>query len=423
MAIRAGQILHLGGNDTLIDRLQSAGLGDINIGTDTIRETGNYENVEKVLQDPDLSFSMESFDVSTEIEALLCGDPTGGASAAANQKYLFSDMKAVHIKSPWKNESAGSAGTIDGGLVVPNYFVTRASYRFGVDDNAGETFELAGSEAYYARKIPEIEQFTASGGASAFTLSASAARHSVGGYNSTVTKYVLGVIKTPSGLTGGQVMVEGTDYTVDTSAADAFKPTITFTTAPASASIVSVAYFDAQNTDAFAQTVHPVATVKPGAVRGRDIEVYMHLPASGAEASGVIKLGGVQSVTVDASKQTTLEREMGTSTPIARTLESTDVTGDMGMHPTDQAAFFTMMRRITGVASAQVIGVLNNFPVGLEVRILNPSNRGSILKTLFVKDAKFQIPATPARAGAVVDFTLRWESNGGELEIYNGIRP
>lgn len=416
--MRAGQILHLGGDSVLIDRLQSAGLGDINVASDTIRETGNYLNVEKILQDPDLTFTGESFDVSTETEALLSGDTTGGSADADGTEYLFSDMKALNLTSPWKDDSTGSAGTIDAGVVIPNYFVTRLSYRFGVDDNAGQTFELAGSEVFYAPFNPTNEIFTANGVASAFTLSASAARHRVGGYQSNEVKYALGVV------VAGDGQVSGTDYNETTAgSAVAEVPTITFTQVPASGSVIQIAYFDVETFPSYPNSVHPSPTVKPGAVRGRDIKVRFHVPSGGAEASGIVEVKCVQSVTIEATKTTELERCMGEQLPIGRTVTEQDVTGDLVLHSSDANALFTNLRRITGVDASEVIGVLNNFPVGLEVVILNPNDRTETIKTVWVSDAKFQIPSTPAQAGSVVDYTMNWESNSGELSVFKAEKP
>ena len=417
MAIRGGQILHLGGSATIIDRLQSAG-ADVNIGTDTIREVGNYLNVDKVSQDPDITFSMETFDVSTEAEALLSGRLDDANADADGTEYLFSEFKALNIISPWKDEAAGSAGTVDGGVILPGYEATRASYRFGVEDNAGVTFEVSGSDQYLARFVPQNEILAYGGGSPSAQISASAVLHRVGGYDSGEQKYILGVVK------NGQTQIDGTDYTITPSAgAGAEKAVVTFADAPSASDKVEVAYFASAVTASFPQTIHPTTTVKPGAVRGRDIKAYFQLPASGYEASGRVRLPGVQSVTVDAQKQTTLEREMGTLLPIGRTTESVDVTGDMGVHPAGQAAFFKLMRQITGVDALEVVGVLNDFPIGLEIEILNPKDRSVTLKTLYVNDAKFQVPGTPARAGAVVDFTINWESKDGELYIYKGAKP
>lgn len=417
MAIRAGQILHLGGDNVVIDRLQSAGLGDINIGSDVIRETGNPNNVDKVLQDPDFTFTMESLDVSTEIEALLAGSMTGGAALPDGTMWRFSDLSCMHIASPWKDESTGSAGVIDSGVLLPNYYVSRASYRFGVNDNAGETFELAGSQVYMALRNPTVEHIVSTG-ASAYTTANPAIRHRVGGYSSTEYKYVFGVI------VDGEIKIEGSDYEVSTSGTTEEEvATVTFLSGsiPANNANITLAYFDDQApsfpTDS---STHPAATVKPGAVRGRDIRVRVHVPASGAEASGAVTLNGVQSVTVEGTRTTEQEREMGTLLPISRTVTQQDVNGDMGVHPATQQHLFLLLRRITGVASGEPISVLNEYPVGLEIQILNPKNRSTVLKTIWIPDAKFQIPGVPARAGAVTDFTLRWESSRGEFYIYKG---
>jgi hypothetical protein len=97
-----------------------------------------------------------------------------------------------------------------------------------------------------------------------------------------------------------------------------------------------------------------------------------------------------------------------------------DVNGEVGVHPSTQDHLFTLLRRITGVAANESISIINDFPVGLEVQILNPRDRSEVLKTIWVPDAKFQIPGTPARAGAVVDFTMRWESSSGDFWVIKG---
>jgi hypothetical protein len=59
MSVHAGDILHVGGNN-VIDRIQSAGLGDVNLPIETIREVGNREVVDKVTGEPDFTFTLES---------------------------------------------------------------------------------------------------------------------------------------------------------------------------------------------------------------------------------------------------------------------------------------------------------------------------------------------------------------------------
>lgn len=93
MAIKGGDLIHVA-NKILIDRAQTAGPGDVTINREKIYELGNYFSLASIPDTPDLSFSLESFDVAAEFEALLLnrkftvalgtqvatitGSPTGG---------------------------------------------------------------------------------------------------------------------------------------------------------------------------------------------------------------------------------------------------------------------------------------------------------------------------------------------------------
>src|SRR3954468_9950767 len=86
MAIKAGQIVHAGNGVAVIDRIQTGGPGQLNIPTEKINELGNYKSVATIRDTPDLTFTAESFDVSTEFEQLVCGattiDPVAGLDLA-----------------------------------------------------------------------------------------------------------------------------------------------------------------------------------------------------------------------------------------------------------------------------------------------------------------------------------------------------
>jgi hypothetical protein len=93
LAIKGGDLIHTG-NLVLIDRAQTAGPGQLNQNSEKIYELGNYYSLATVYDTPDLTFNLESFDVSAEFEALLLnkrfsvplgtqtatvvGNPTGG---------------------------------------------------------------------------------------------------------------------------------------------------------------------------------------------------------------------------------------------------------------------------------------------------------------------------------------------------------
>jgi hypothetical protein len=56
MSINAGNILHVGGSN-VIDRIQSAGLGNPNQAIQTIREVGQFEVVDKIPGEPEFTFT------------------------------------------------------------------------------------------------------------------------------------------------------------------------------------------------------------------------------------------------------------------------------------------------------------------------------------------------------------------------------
>jgi hypothetical protein len=70
-----------------------------------------------------------------------------------------------------------------------------------------------------------------------------------------------------------------------------------------------------------------------------------------------------------------------------------------------------------------VFGFLNQNPIALEVPILNPKDPSTVIKTLYVADAIFQMPGTPARVNAPTDFTLQFDSQNGDYTEYKGAKP
>ena len=74
---------------TLVDRAQTAGPGTINIPTEKFYELGDYQSAATVRDIPDLSFSLESLDVSAELECMLPGlDFTTTADGTVSDPHL-----------------------------------------------------------------------------------------------------------------------------------------------------------------------------------------------------------------------------------------------------------------------------------------------------------------------------------------------
>jgi hypothetical protein len=419
MSILAGSIIHVGGR-TVIQRLQTAGLGNINIPINTVHEIGNEFIVDKIVQEPEFTFTMESYDTTTELEALLHGNvATSTASGNAvgeidpeGTGYDWSEVVPINIASPWKDPSTGSAGTVQAGHLLPAYFPKKITYKFGVKADATQTVELDGGAFYYGGFAPLEDFFTGTGAATEFVTANPAVHTRIGGVEGTTFKSVMGV------MIDGTQQIEGEDYTVTGggTASEALAATVKFTVAPANGAKIRIAYFTTA-AQAYPQSVHAATIVMPGAVRGRNIIVSV-APQGGKEWT---RLPRVQDVTVEGTYDAPIERELGQEDPVGRTINSFDTNGEAVIRAENKASFFKLLSTVTGLnTEEEIVGYINQHPIQFKVEIQNPRNPGQILKTIYVPDAIFDIPGTPAKANTPTDFTLRFKGQSGDHTVYKG---
>lgn len=421
MSVHAGAIVLVAGNN-VVDRVQSHGLGDVRLPIEVIREVGNENVVDKVVGEPDFTFTLEAWDTTVELEAFLTGGLGSAASASApgssdpnGTEYRFEDMQGcVNIASPWKDTTTGASGIVGGGHLIPGYYLTRLRYAFGVTDNSSQTAELAGGSFYYGLFAPREEQYTGNGGTTAFATTDPAVHYRKGGSTGSTFLSVFGV------MVDGVLQIEDVDYTVSGGAADpGSTATVTFTTAPVGGADIRLTYFTS-TAKAYPDAVHASTITKPGAVRGRNILVKVG-PQSGART----KIASVQAATLEASIEGTVEREFGNADQIGRSVNGIDTNGSLTIRSKDIAAFFALLKKVSGVLTDdEVVGWFNQNKSELEIIIQNPRDPGGTpLKTLFVDDAIFQIPGTPARVNTPTDFVINWESESGSYSAYKGAKP
>lgn len=400
MAIKAGQILHVGNDTVVIDRIQTAGPGNLNIPTEKIYELGNYESVATIRDIPDLAFTLESLDVSTEIEEWLTdGDPATGIA--------INTAKPVDVVSPFKaGKEAVQPFDVVNSVGLPYLTMESLSYRFGLRDNARQTVGLRGDSIFYNPGSTYVQRVMGTGAAGQ-TIATAHPAHPYTDANG--TRRVLAV------EVGTQRLSLGPDYTI----ADAGTPvngadvaTVTLTAAVPTTTEVRIMY-STPDVRAYPQTVHEGTNIKPAAVRGKDIDVYLGgvTPAN--------KLGTVQAVTVDW--RVTLERdeEFGNYYSIGQDFDVPTVNGTVDIKPISPTDFFAKLRRITGVPVDEVIGTNLAVPLSLDVVIKDGANAGAVLKRLHVPDARFTVPGFQGRTQQKLTVTLNWESDGGNLTVFN----
>lgn len=408
MAIKAGQILHVGGIGTgfLIDRIQTAGLTGLNIPEERIYELGNYQTVAVVRDTPDLTFELESYDVSTEVEALLLGlDPS---TTVAGQEFDFSKSIPLDIISPFKDK--GGAFTTVRGIAIPYLGLENVTYRFGVGQNSTEQFTLRGDSVFYVPGTPYTKQFTITAGANqvyAFGLTAMPYAEDEN------TLYALSACALNTTTGAYKRLFFGENYTNTTT-----NMTVLDNLSTAGYNRLFIT-FGSATVATYNQASHPSDSIKPAAVRAKDIDVYV---SNGAATPVLVRWKGVQSFEV--TRRVTLDRdeEFGNPRIVAQDYESADVNGSITIKPEDAEYLFSLVQQIANVATTSVAGPQTSVPLSLELRVSHPTT-GARLKTIYVPDARFQVPTSSNRPQQKLTAQFNFASDSGVLKTYQGVRP
>ena len=426
MAIKAGQILHAM-NQFIVDRIQTGGAGNLNIPQERVYELGNYQSVGIVRDVPDLSFSLDVLDVGTQLEALVTGalSPDNdtlhplGDGVTAGALYSLSNALPVDIISPFK--SSQGAYNVVKGVAVPQLTLEQAQYQFGLTSNAGENYTLRGDSIFYVPGVPFLAVYTGDGATTLFNyqtadatpIALRALLYTEGG----VGRYALNV------SVNGVRQHLTQDYSDTTTG-------VTFVVPPAAGSVIHITFGSNQTAAAtpaplsvtYGQVVHSDLTVKPAAIRGRDIRVKV----GGLNAS--FKWHDVQSVEIDWRVTLETDYEFGDAHAVNRDyVDAPDVTGTIGLKAITVDALFAKLTQITGVPSTDVIGPQSSVTLPLIVELLNPQTggtshvpAGTVLKTFFIPDARFVIPGYEGRVSQKLISSLPYTSDKGLLYIVKG---
>ena len=432
MSIRGGAVITQAGV-AVLDRVQSVGPGDLSIPEEKIDEVGNWKSVATVYDTPELTYDIESYDVSTEFEATLIGssDPTNFPDTIGNNEIDLNDAVPIDIISLIKSQR--NRYDIVNGAVVPALTLSNATYRFGVGENATQSFTLNTDSVFYTPGAPFYEEFTFTPGDTTYTISRTADKYTdLGGdvyilsvmlYDTATGKFkrvffdseaILGTpASTDSGYSNNATGFRLPD-SVDDGAYDRIRVTY-------SSSITDVDYdpnTDNSGLNPNGEPIHVNASILPAAVRGKDIAVFI---GSTDPTPVFTKLTSVQNFEVSWSVTLENDQEMGNSRFVAQEYDVPEVSGTMGVLPYDPADMMDKLVRITGVTAGEVIGPNINQPVPVEIRVYHPTSKAQ-LKTFYIPDARFTVPGFNAQVQTKMEQSLPFSSDTGTLLIYNGSR-
>lgn len=482
MAVKGGDIIHVANETALIDRLQTAGPGQVNIRRETIYELGNYRSVGQVSDIPDLSFSMESQDVTAEMEAFLLD-----VDVATTHEYDLARAKIVNIKSAFKPGQAATAPFDTAtSAAIPCLRLEQMQYRFGVgNQNARQTATLRGDSLYYNQGSTYIQRVAGSGTAGQVVVTDQPAYEVSEG----------GVVRRTLAVTAGSRRLNfGSDYTESYGSITAFAAitTVTLTDAVAVDEMVAITY-SSPTVESFPQSVHALVsgvfglltgnasigatsvaidgtvaagdvllldagtaneetvvvasfaggtatlegvtvfahttgdawtlfapTVKPAAIRGRDIDIYIgpSFPdGTDAETAIGTKRGGVQSADVDWRVTLQMDEEMGNYHYSEIDFDVPQVSGSLTFRASTPQAMLTLMRDLSGETTGNRSAQSQDSPL-LDVQIaLKDPATGRVLKRLRVPDARFSLPGYSGRVQQKLDLQGAFQSDQGILLI------
>lgn len=403
MPIKSGQFLH-DANGFVVDRIQTGGVSSLNIPEETIYELGNYSSLATIRDIPDLTFDIESFDVSTEVEALLVG--RNGTTDSTGQTYAFTNALPVDVVSPFK--SAVGAYDIINGIAVPYLTLEQVDYRFGVKANSTQKFTFRGDSIFYVTGTPKREEINLVAATFIYTFAQTAQNFVYSG----VTQHVLSACVTnPTTFTSKRLFF-GTDF-ADTGVNMTLNQDF-FAQGYTKLHIV----YGTSTANNYLSTVHQGIGVKPAAVRGKDIDVYLGLNAATPTLG---RWTGIQSVDVSYKVNLEIDQELGNPFNVAYDFEVPDVTGSIVVRPVNLADLYSKIAQVANVSSG-VIGPFTSQPLPLEIKIQDP-DLGTVLKSIYIPDARFTIPNIQGKVQTRQEVTFNFKSDSGVMTVYKGSGP
>jgi hypothetical protein len=404
VAVKAGQIIH-DAYGFVIDRIQTGGASGLNIPEEKVYEVGNFEAVATVRDTPDLTFGLESFDVSTELESILTfADP---ATVVPGDAFDLSTNVPLDIISPIKDN--WNIYTANHGLVIPYLTLESSAYRFELTGNSSQNHTLRGDSYFFVDGTPYYQEAPGTGAATAFPFDNGPALP----YNYLgKSYYALGVSVVYNDGTYKRLFL-GDDYTNTATGI-----TLTDATIAPTGSVVRYVYASAV-TATYPQTVHAPTSIKPAALRGKSIDIYIGDTGATPMFS---RWSSVQSAEVNFSVTLDKDEEFGNSQAVSQDHDVPEVTGNVVVRPRDIKELYDKIFQVTNVAAGGIAGPLTSAPLPMEIRLSDPDT-GTRLKTLYVPDARFRPPNLESRVQTKQEPTFEWTSDGGKLLIYDGARP
>lgn len=312
----------------------------------------------------------------------------------------------MDITSPFKD--AWKVYTSTHGVVIPYLTLESSAYRFELRGNHTQRHTLRG-DSYFFVDSPIYEEFDLDGATATFALSDGPAQpYNYGGK----TAYILGASVVDDNRVCSRLFLD--DHYTNTDA----DITLTDPAALPATGTLRVVYGAAGVVKDYPQSVNADTDVKPAALRGRNIDIYIGTD----DATPVFsRWSSVQSAEVNFSLTLDKDEEFGNAQYVAQDHDVPEVSGNIVVRPRDVNELWDKVYQVTNVVPGEVAGPLTSVTLPMEIRLTDPDD-GTRMKTLYIPDARFKPPAIEGRVQSKVEPTFEWTSDGGILEVYDGAR-
>jgi len=351
--------------------------------TTSVDELGNVLHVGTTTETPQVTVTLEAFDVSHNIFAYMTGYtpgtfPVSGAS--------ITEIKNVDMIGQIRNTTTKA---VVNALYVKRGIVSAIDATFGVRANSTETYTISAASKKELKQ--PVFYTTGTVATSGLTLAYTPT------YLTRTSGYTLDAYRIASDGSAN-FLDEGTDYTVAGTAVTFMGPNV------ANGDTVWVTYASTQ-----AATFAGLDTAAPAAIQGKYVPVTI----------SVNNIPRVQSASIKVAFPSEEILEMGgLGKPVGYELGIPEVTGEIQVLKTDN----DLMAILEGVPNSTVENDMEyaKTSLPLKIELKDPRNPARIVKTYYIPSLTFTAQSDTSSVNQSMNETYSFQSTTGELFIASG---
>ena len=360
----------------------------LNLPTETIDELGRKLHVGKTQQTPEVTVTVEAFDVSHRTISYLTGYTPSTFPTPSG--ISITELKSVDVIGQIRDSS--TLGIVNA-LYVKRGTITGMDASFGVRDNSTVTYTVTANSKKELRNPVYYENFVVSSG-STQTLSQAPVWLPV------TSGYILSAYRiTPAG--SSVYLDEGVDFTVAGS-------NVTFQgTGVGTGDTVWVTY-----TSATPKTFEALNDTDAAAVQGKYVPLQISVSTIPRAQSATIRL---------AYNVENIYELGGLGKPVGTEVGVPNVTGDVSVLKTDNDLVNLLTGQATTADETDMEYAKTTLP--LKVQLKDPRNTSQVLLTYYVPSITITSEGDASTVNQSMTETFAWESTTGDLYIASGAGP